>query len=208
MDFEQLKTKWQNQKFEGYLFDTPLDVITKDVRRKAQKRVRRYLLGNFGEIAGAALIAAIGVMAIYREHSLVARAASLILTTINLLELFRLLQWRIKEHNRNFYLPAKRFLITERDTMERKLRQIRRRLPWCGLTGLLGLAFAALYVSVHFTTGERSLDLLIIITLPLLIYYFTEMWKMKSDLPIALAKIKQEIKQFEEAGISSDEAAQ
>jgi hypothetical protein len=208
MDFERLKTEWQNQKFEGYLFDTPLDVITKDVRKKARKRACKYLLANFIEIAAAVLIAAICVMAVYREHSLPVRAASLILMMINFFEVFWLLKWRITEYNRNFHLPARRFLITERDTMEKKLRQIRWQLPWSGITGLMVLAFLALSISMHWTTGERYLNFLIGFTVGFLIYYFTELRKMKSDLPVVLAMIKRDIQQFEEAGISSDEAAE
>jgi hypothetical protein len=207
MDFERLKAEWQNQKLEGYLFDTPLDVITKDVRKRAQKRACQYLLGNFIELGAAVIIATVTVIAIYKEHSLLARAASLILMMINLFEMFWLLEWRIKEYNKNFQLPAKRFLIAERDSIEKKLRQIRWQLPWSGITSLMLLAFVALSIFIPFTTGERCLDLLIVITIPLLMYYFTELWKMKSDLPIVLAKIKREIKQFEDTGISLDETA-
>jgi hypothetical protein len=207
MDFERLKTEWQNQKLKGYRFDTPLDVITKDVRKKVRKRVCKYLLGNFIEIGVAVIIAAIGVMAIYKEHSISARAASLILTMINFYEMFWMLKWRIKEHNKNYQLPAKRFLIVERDLIAKKLRQVRWHLPWSGITSLLGIAYLALVCFTPFTTGERSLDLLIIFTVPLIIYYFTEMWKMKSELPIELAMIEREIKEFEEFNISSDEAS-
>jgi hypothetical protein len=207
MDFEQLKTQWQNQKLEGYLIDTPLDVITQDVRKRARRRANTYLLGNFTGIAGSVFIAAIAVAVIYKEHSLLARAASLILMMINFFEVYWLLKWRIKEYNKNFCVPAKRFLIAERDTIEKKLRQIRWQLPWSGITSLMGLAFGALTIFIHFSTGERYLDFLIGITVPLLMYHFTELWKMKSELPSELAMIKREIKQFENAGISSDEAA-
>ena len=207
MDFERLKTEWRNQKLEGSLFDKPLDVITKDVRKKARKRFCKYLLGNFTGIAVAVIIAAVGVMAIYKEHSLSARAASLILMTINFFETYWLLKWRIKEYNKDYQLPVKWFLIVERDSIEKKLRQVRWQLPWSGITSLLGLAFFAQSFFIHFTTGERYLDFLIGFTVPLLMYHFTEMRKMKSELPIVLAMIEREIKQFEEFNISSDEAS-
>jgi hypothetical protein len=208
MDLERLKTEWRNRKLEGYLFDTPLDVITKDIRKKARKRFCKYLLGNFTGIAVAVIIAAIGIMAIYKAHSISARAASLILMMINFFELFWLLKWRIKEYNKNYQLPAKRFLIVERDSIEKKLRQIRWQLPWSGITSLLGLSFFAQSIFIHSATGERYLGFFIGFTVPLLMYHFAEMWKMKSELPIVLAMIKREIKQFEDPGISSDEAAQ
>jgi hypothetical protein len=146
-------------------------------------------------------------MAIYKEHSLSARITSLILMIINSFELFWLLQWRIKEYNKNYRLPVKRFLIVERDTVKKKLRQIRWQLPWSGITSLLGLAFAAQSLLVDFITGERYLDFLIGFTVPLLMYHFTEMRKMRSELPIVRATIEREIKQFENPGISLQEAS-
>jgi hypothetical protein len=201
MDIERLKTEWQNQKLKGYLFDTPLDVINKDVRKKAQMPNCKYQLAIFTGIAVAVIIAAVGAMAIYKEHSLSARAASLILIAINFFELFWLLQWRLKEYNKNYELPAKRFLIVERDTIEKKLRQIRWQLPWSGITSLLGLAFGAQSLFFDFPTGERYLDRLIGFTVPLLMYHFSELWKIKSELPIVLATIEREFKQFEDPGI-------
>jgi hypothetical protein len=111
----------------------------------------------------------------------------------------------MKEYNKNYHLPAKRFLIAERDTIDKKLRQVRWQLPWSGITSCLELAFIALAIFIHFGTGDRYLNFLIGLTVPLLMYHFTEMWKMKSDLPIVLAMIEREIKQFEDAGISLDE---
>jgi hypothetical protein len=196
MDIERLMIEWQNQKFEGYLFDTPLDVITADVRKRAQKRARKYQLGNFAGIGLAVVIVAAAIIAMYLEHALLVRVATLILMTINFCELLWMLKWRATEYAKPYHLPAKRYLIRERDLMEKKLRQIRWQLPWSGIVGLGGLVFIALAFFIDLTTGEAILDFLIGFSLPLLIIHFTALWEMKSELPILLDRINRKLSQF------------
>jgi hypothetical protein len=204
MDIERLIKEWQNQKLEGSLFDKPIDVITEDVRKRAQKRARKYRLILFAGIGLAVVIAAAAIVTIYWEHSLLFQVATLILMTINFCELLWMLKWRATEHAKPYHLPAKQFLIRERDLMEKKLRQIRWQYPWSGIAGLGGLVFIVLAFLVNLTTGEEILDFLIAFSLPLLIIHFTALRDMKAELTIFLERINREIRQFEEISNSSD----
>jgi hypothetical protein len=130
------------------------------------------------------------------EHSLLVRAATLVLMTINFCELLWMLKWRAEENKRPYYLPIKKFLIRDRDLMEKKLRQIRWQLLWSGIAGLGGLAFIALSIFIKFTTGDTILDFLIGFSLPLLIIHFTALREMKAELPILLERINRKIGQF------------
>jgi hypothetical protein len=196
MDFERLKIEWQNRKIEGSLFDKPIDVIIADVRKRAQKRARKYRLIQFAGIGLAVVIAAAAIIAIYWEHSLLVRVSTLILMTINFCELLWMLKWRATEHSKPYDLPIKKSLILDRDLIEKKLRQIRWQYLWSGIAGLGSLAFVALAFIINLTTGEAILDFLICFSAPLLIIHFTALRDMKTELPIMLKRINRGISKF------------
>jgi hypothetical protein len=204
MDIERLMIEWQNQKFEGYLFETPIDVIIADVKRMAQKRDRKYWLINFACIGLAVVIAAAAIIAIYLEHALPARVATLILMTINFCELLWILKWRVKEHTKPYDLPIKQFQLMERDRMDKKLRQIRWHLPLSGIAGFGGLAFVFFGIIIDLAAGETILNFLIIFSVPLLIAHFTDLCSMKTNLTISLERTNRGIRRFDEGITSSD----
>jgi hypothetical protein len=205
MDLEKLKKEWQNRKLEGYLFEKPIDVIIADVKKMVQKRNRKYWLINFAYIGLGVVIAAAAIIAIYLEHALLVRVATLILMTTNFCELLWILKWRVKEHTKPYHLPSKQFDLMERDLMDKKLREIRRHLPLSGIAGFGALIFVVLCIIIDLATGEAILDFLIFFSVPLLIAQFTALCSMKADLSIWLQSINREIKQFDEYITSTSE---
>ncbi len=196
MDLDRLMIEWHEQTFEGYLFETPSSVITAEIRKKAEKRHRKYRLREFAGIALAVVIAAGTIVAISLEHSLMVRAATLILMAANFRALLWVLRWRAEEYKKPYCLPARLSLSQERERIARNIRQTRWQVLYSGIAGCGGLAYLVLSFIFDLTSGDDVLDFLIAFSVPLLLIHFTELLDMRKELPRTLERIDRDIRRL------------
>jgi hypothetical protein len=200
MDLDRLMIEWHEQEFEGYLFDTPSGKIAADIRKKAKKRQRKYRLINFAGVALAVIIATLAVVAINLEHSILVRAATLVLMAINFFELLWMLKQRADEYKKPGFLPAKDSLILDRESTLKQIRQIKWQILLIGMASLGGLVYLALDIIWNITTGETILNFLIGFSTPILLWHFASLLEARSDLPGQLKNIERELKKLIEIG--------
>ena len=193
MDLDRLMIEWHEQKFEGYLFETPPDKIKEDVKKRAQKRHLKHRLVNFSGIALAIFVAAAAAIAIYLEHSLLVRVATFFLMAVNFFELLWMLKQRAEEYKKPFYLPVKSTLIEERERIKKRIRSTRWQLLYTGIAGLGGMIYLVLNFVFGVAASEAILDFLIAFSVPFLIIHFTAMLEAMTDLPLLLEKIERDI---------------
>jgi fatty acid desaturase len=189
--------EWHERRFEGYLFETPPGVVTADVRKKDQRRNRKYRLLSFAGIALAVVVAAGAIVAIFLEHLLLVRIATLILMIVIFHELLWILKWRAEEYKKPYWLPAKSSLVEECARTRKKIRQTRWQVLWCAIAGIGGLVYLLLGFVFGVGTGEDVLEFLMAFAVPFLLIHFTELLDMRKDLPRTLEKIERDIKQLD-----------
>jgi len=197
MDIDRLMIEWNEQKFEGHLFETPPSEFTAKIEQLSKRRDRRYKLQNYAGIALAVIVAVATVVAIYFEHSLLRRAGTLLTMSAVFYELLWLLKWTAEERGKPRYRPMKTCLMEERETIRKKIMQFRRQLIFYGIAAPVGLVL--LFLPLGTTTTEGPLDFILGFVVALLLIRLFYLISERDELPRQLRLVEREIEKFERA---------
>ena len=203
MDLDRLMIEWNDQRCEGYLFETPPATIMADIQKKCGKNRRRYRLKNYAGILLLAAVIAGTVVAIRAEHSLAAAAITVFVMAAVFCELLFLLKWRAEDQKKPYHLGRRDFLVEERKRVLRRIRLTRWQIVWYSvavpvaaadlLLGFLGLG--GLLGFLH--PGEDVLDFLTGFVTPLLFIHLLTLIVRRKDLPRDLERIDRDLAKFD-----------
>jgi len=152
MELERLKAAWQEQKFEGYLFEKPPSRITADVRRKAMEMKSRNLAEDVSHVLGSMLIVGMWIFWYDSRQPLMTRAGIILLMAGIALEAIAYIAPRFRYRGERFDLPRNEFLLREKKRIEARIRLVKGSLTWLSVPMLAGCILYA--ASVVKNMGE------------------------------------------------------
>jgi hypothetical protein len=148
MDFEKLKASWQEQKFEGDLFEKPPSRIAADVQRKAMGLKSRHAAEDAVHVLGSILLVGIWIFMYDARQPLMTRTGIILMMAGMALEALAYVAVRFRHRGERLDLPRNDFLQRERKRLEERIRLMKASLSWLSIPMLAGcVLFLASIVS-------------------------------------------------------------
>lgn len=138
MDLDSVKAAWQKEKFDGYLFVTPLKQITSDIRRKAEQMDQKFIREQKRYIT----LASVGLLMLAclydRQLPPLANIGLGIMVLCGAIALFSnyILKRRYRETRPE--LPRKEYLADQREKILARIRLVRRNMMWLLMPSFAG----------------------------------------------------------------------
>ncbi len=195
MDLERLMIEWNEQQFEGYLFETPSHQIAADVRKRSEARRRLYRLRNYAGVILLVVMAAATAIGFFEVHGVSTRIALLIVMPAVSCELLFLLKWRAREYRKPLHVSGKTFLLDEHGGVLRQIRQTKWQLAWYALTIVAG--FIYLFWPTTQEPDDWALSFLSGALLGLIIVHVLALVDRILELRPALIRIQHDLKKYD-----------